>query len=128
MQILQKVSGVLREVKKAVTRSRGWSKVRREHLKANPTCAACGSKRLLQVHHIVPFHEQPELELEPSNLISLCGFKDCHINIGHGGSFKHYCLDVREICADTLAKKLTLKKAASLAKLNRRLNDGSPIT
>jgi hypothetical protein len=128
MQVLQKVGSVIREVKKTITRSKGWSKARRKHLKDHPTCAACGSKRLLQVHHIIPFHEQPELELEPSNLISLCGLRDCHVDIGHGGNFKHYCLDVREICADALAKKISLRKAAALAKANRKLNDGSLAT
>jgi 5-methylcytosine-specific restriction endonuclease McrA len=46
---------------------------------------------MLQVHHIVPFSTAPDLELEPSNLITLCmGEFDCHLRLGHGGSFRHY--------------------------------------
>ena len=52
-------------------------------------CIACGSEKHLQVHHIKPFHLHPELELEPSNLIVLCmDTNECHLKLGHGGSFK----------------------------------------
>jgi 5-methylcytosine-specific restriction protein A len=44
------------------------------------------------VHHIRPFHTHPELELEPSNLITLCesGRRGvhCHLLFGHLGSFR----------------------------------------
>ena len=52
----------------------------------------------MNVHHKKPFHLFPELELESTNLITLCmdGDKDCHIKLGHGGSFKAYNPNVEE--------------------------------
>jgi hypothetical protein len=51
----------------------------------------------LQVHHVKPFHLLPELELDESNLISLCmGPNECHLFIGHGDSFRCYNPNVRE--------------------------------
>jgi len=73
-------------------RSPHWPTVQHKHLKKFPACAACGGNTNLNVHHKKPFHLYPELELEPTNLITLCmdGDKDCHIKLGHGGSFKAY--------------------------------------
>ena len=69
-----------------------WPKVRAEHLRTHPECAACGQKDMLQVHHIVPFHFDASKELDPKNLITLCvdgvGHTDCHLMFGHGGNFK----------------------------------------
>lgn len=62
-------------------RSSAWPIVRAAHVAQFPTCAACGSTETLNVHHIEPFHIYPELELEPSNLITLC--RRHHFEIGH---------------------------------------------
>ena len=80
----------LREhVVKKFTRSSGWSKTRKQHIKANPLCAACGSKRKLEVHHIRDVSTAPDLELEPSNLITLCrAGTQCHLTFGHLGNWK----------------------------------------
>lgn len=82
----------------AKERSPKWPSVEKKHLKRQPTCAACGGNMNLNVHHKKPFHLFPELELEPTNLITLCmdGDKDCHIKLGHGGSFKAYNPNVEE--------------------------------
>lgn len=83
--------------KPLAVRSSKWANVRKRHLKAFPTCAACGCDQHLQVHHIKPFHLHPELELEDLNLITLCEGKDehqCHLNIGHLGNFKNENPDV----------------------------------
>lgn len=89
------IRSVVREKAKNLTRSSEWGKVRSEHLKKFPQCAACGTKDHLQVHHIKPFHIYPELELDPSNLITLCmGAYECHLMIGHGDSWKCYNPDV----------------------------------
>jgi 5-methylcytosine-specific restriction endonuclease McrA len=79
-------------------RSPHWPTVQHKHLKLQPNCAVCGGNVNLNVHHKKPFHLFPELELEPTNLITLCmdGDKDCHIKIGHGGSFKAYNPNVEE--------------------------------
>lgn len=62
-------------------RSGAWPRVRREHLETHNSCEACGCKKSLFVHHIVPFHKNPELELDPNNLITLCFV--CHFWFGH---------------------------------------------
>lgn len=73
-------------------RSNKWPTVRKNHLKSNPTCAVCGGKEKIEVHHIKSFHQYPELELAPDNLISLCESKSfgivCHLFAGHLGSYK----------------------------------------
>lgn len=88
-------------------RSPHWPAVRRAHLKAHPTCAACGARAVLgmQVHHEKPFHLDPELELDPKNLITLCERltgPECHLRIGHGGSFQLYNPHVRLDAAEAL--------------------------
>ena len=62
-------------------RSSAWPIVRAAHVAHFPTCAACGSNAALNVHHIEPFHAEPELELEPTNLITLC--RRHHFEVGH---------------------------------------------
>lgn len=73
-------------------RSSEWPKVRKEHLEKQPTCVACGGNKTLEVHHIKPFNQHPELELDPNNLITLCENKtngvNCHLLFGHLGNFK----------------------------------------
>lgn len=56
----------------AVGRSSKWAAVRAAHLKNFPTCAACGGRDDLNVHHVIPYHLAPALELEPDNLLTLC--------------------------------------------------------
>lgn len=62
-------------------RASEWVYVRNEFVRRHPRCEACGSMSNLNVHHIIPFHQQPDLELEPSNLITLC--REHHFRIGH---------------------------------------------
>ncbi|NBX82458.1 HNH endonuclease [bacterium] len=76
-------------------RSGKWPRVRREHLEREPTCVACGRSRDLEVHHIVPFHDRPELELDPENLITLCA-DPCHLVFGHVLNFRRSNPYVRE--------------------------------
>jgi hypothetical protein len=64
-----------------VPRSPKWPAVRAEFVRLHPTCAACGSWSALNVHHVLPFHQRPDLELDPSNLITLC--REHHFRIGH---------------------------------------------
>lgn len=99
--ILRVAQAVIREqVIKRITRSNGWSTVRKHWLEQNPRCAACGSGSILQVHHVEPFHLHPKLELDPSNLITLCeGRYECHLHIGHSGNFKGYNPRVRDDAA-----------------------------
>ncbi len=73
-------------------RSPEWPKVREKFLEICPACAACGSTDGLEVHHIQPFHLHRELELDPSNLITL-GESDghpCHFMFGHLLDWRSY--------------------------------------
>lgn len=75
-------------------RSACWAKARKAHLKRQPECQACGQTSFLSVHHAVPYHLRPDLECDPSNLITLCekserfGF-GCHLIIGHCGRWSY---------------------------------------
>ena len=66
-------------------RSGAWRRIRNEHLEKNGVCAVCGSDEKLIVHHIKSFSENPELELCPENLVTLCENKNlnCHFVFGH---------------------------------------------
>ena len=87
-------------------RSPRWSAVRDAHLKRNPTCAACGTKDKLEVHHVRPFHIFPNLELDPANLLTLCETGgNCHIMLGHLKNWKSYNLEVRKD-AEVLLQKI----------------------
>ncbi len=73
-------------------RSSKWRKTRNAFKKKNPKCVVCGGKIKIEVHHIKPFHSHPELELEESNLMTLCERGKygivCHQLIGHLGNYK----------------------------------------
>lgn len=75
-------------------RSPRWSSVREHHLYTHPLCAICGSTKNVVVHHKKPFHLYPQLELDPSNLVTLCESDgmNCHITFGHLGNFRSYNL------------------------------------
>jgi 5-methylcytosine-specific restriction endonuclease McrA len=88
----------IREDAKSLHRSPGWHLVRESHLKMHSICASCGCSEKLQVHHVVPVSVDPQRELDPSNLITLCmGENECHLNVGHNGSWKKHNPHVREI-------------------------------
>jgi hypothetical protein len=75
----------------AAKRSPHWHSVRKHHLEKHAECVVCGDTNKLEVHHIQPFHLYPELELEPSNLLTMCESKSygiiCHLLVGHNGSY-----------------------------------------
>lgn len=84
-------------------RSSRWQTVRKDHLKNYPSCIACGRTSKLEVHHKVPVHLDPESELDPSNLVTLCA-DPCHLLFGHLMNFKSYNKDVVEDSAVYLNK------------------------
>lgn len=89
------IVGPIREAAKIFGSQRSplWRKARAQHLKEHPECAVCGRKDIqMNVHHIKPFSVNPLLELEPSNLITLC--REHHWFIGHLLSWKSYNIDV----------------------------------
>jgi len=77
---------------KGKKRSCLWRKIRKEYLVGHGFCVSCGSTSSLEVHHIKSFHDFPEFELVPSNLMTLCskgryGIRDCHLLFGHNGDW-----------------------------------------
>ena len=96
-------------------RSGHWPTVRKEHLEKSPKCAVCGGDKNLEVHHIRPFHLHPNLELNPSNLITLCESKDngvnCHLLFGHLGNFKSFNVNVKKDSSSWISKILKRPKS-----------------
>lgn len=87
-----------------IERSSQWRKVRAEHLKKEPFCQACGRRANLEVHHIIPVSFCPHKELDPENLMTLCG-NPCHFVFGHLMSYNCYNKDVRRMVAAYRAAK-----------------------
>lgn len=100
-------------------RSPKWPEVEQAHLKIQPVCACCGSDKKLNVHHKKPFHLYPELELEPTNLITLCMDKECHLLLGHGDNFKDYNPNVDEDVKKVHDNMNLFESIAEEAKKNR---------
>jgi hypothetical protein len=101
----------IREKSKSVGRDKLWPLVREAHLEQNSSCAACGSITKLQVHHIIPVHIDPSYELDSNNLITLCMEKDeCHLNLGHLGSWKKCNINVEQDARKSLLAKKSLTK------------------
>jgi len=85
-----------------------WQRCKKEFFKIVPKeCACCGGKKKIQVHHIKPRHLFPQLALVLSNLIALC--KDCHLRIGHLGSYFQYNETIKSVAA-FVRKHSILKK------------------
>ena len=109
MQILKSLSDIAKgKVPVGLPRSSLWPKARLQHLLNNPTCSVCGGKDKLEVHHIRPFHLHPDLELDPTNFVTLCESDlngvNCHLYHGHLGNFKSYNVDVITDAATWLGK------------------------
>jgi len=81
-----------------VGRSGKWPRVRAEHLAKEPACIACGRTAGLEVHHVQLYHDHPELELDPGNLVTLCA-DPCHIVHGHYMAWDRINPTVREDAA-----------------------------
>lgn len=82
----------------AFARSPAWQRVEPAFLaqQGHDTCAACHrdkNQAKLEVHHILPFHlvrnfQRPDLEFDPTNLVTLCDIH--HLYIGHLGVWGSY--------------------------------------
>lgn len=85
-------------------RSPDWREFRRIHIKKY--CECCGKKgsllKPLELHHIVPFHNDPSKECDPTNVITLC--RPCHLEMGHLMNFKSHNKDVVSDSARMLEK------------------------
>lgn len=94
-------------------RSAQWRSARAEHLKKEPACMACGRAVDLEVHHIIPVAVNPNRELDPDNLITLCGDR-CHLVFGHFMNYHCYNPDVRKMAKEYYVK---LQKRSCLHRL-----------
>jgi 5-methylcytosine-specific restriction endonuclease McrA len=73
-----------------VPRSPLWGKVRAAHLLKEPVCQICGGTKKITVHHLLPYHVDRTLELDPTNLMTLCegaGNGNHHLIFGHFGNY-----------------------------------------
>ena len=84
-------------------RSPKWRSVRNKHIEEHNTCAACGRNKKLEVHHIEPVHLNPDRELDPTNLITLCD-DPCHFVFGHLMDYKSWNANVVTDCSEYLLK------------------------
>lgn len=82
----------LKNPRKAWATRKAMEKYRHEH----PTCAFTFRKPV-HVHHILPIQYAPEKAADPTNFISLAG-KRVHLTVGHGGNWKWFVPNVRELC------------------------------
>lgn len=90
-------------------RSTDWPRLHAQWLKDHPTCAACGGKKGVEVHHKVPVHVDRTQELDPKNLITLCevpkngnAADTCHLQIGHLGNWFNWNRNVDKQAYDAL--------------------------
>jgi hypothetical protein len=100
-------------------RSPHWPAVEHAYLKLHPVCECCGTKNKLNVHHKKPFHLFPQFELDPTNLITLCMEKECHIKLGHGDNFKDYNPNVVDDVKKVHDNMGLFESVADAAKKNR---------
>jgi 5-methylcytosine-specific restriction endonuclease McrA len=104
--------GWLRKSFDAFGRDSRWPTVRRRHLERYPTCAACGASDKIEVHHVIPVGHarrigRGDLELDPLNLISLCGPpRDCHWWLGHACDDRRWRPDVRRLAQVILTSEV----------------------
>lgn len=85
---------------KGAKRSPKWRKLRKVFITQYPLCFVCRSKKKVEVHHKIPFHIAPDLELKAENLVSLCENKRfgicCHQLLGHLGNYRRINVSIEE--------------------------------
>lgn len=113
-------NNILMAISSIHARSPSWRAKRNEHIMAHPFCAVCGSGKNLTVHHIMPYHLFPDLELVDSNLITLCEgpVVNCHFLFGHMRNWRSYNPKVIELCkAFNIALENTVPDLPSVVSL-----------
>lgn len=87
------------QVEALQARSPLWPAKRREHIRREPCCQACGAWGDLEVHHLWPvsFPNGKEAELVDANLITMC--RACHLEHGHSFDYAARNVHCREDCA-----------------------------
>ncbi len=110
------------QVRGGGVRSPEWPALSKRFRAEHPRCAACGTLKGIQVHHIVPFHTDPAQELNESNLISLCKGR-CHLKIGHGGSYQFFNPQAREDAALARTYPARYAETVTAARAHRLKNE-----
>jgi predicted HNH restriction endonuclease len=64
--------------------------------KENKYCKWCGTRKKIQIHHIIPVSVDDTLADREDNFIALCA--DCHFVVGHGRNYKAFNKNIVEIC------------------------------
>lgn len=79
-------------------RNSKWPKLRNSLIKDAGKCSVCDGIDFLTVHHIIPFHIRPDLELSRENLVVLCESPkmNCHFIFGHRRDWKNYNKNILE--------------------------------
>jgi len=120
--MIKKIKEVIVDKKYDWSKSRSpkWDSIRDAFIEKHKKCSVCGSTKNLEVHHIVPFSENSELELEESNLIILCESKkygvNCHLFFGHLGNYKVSNPEVLKDVMDWNKKFLYRKNSITIKK------------
>lgn len=109
------------EARRPGERSPQWPALAKRYRAAHPRCAACGTLKGVQVHHVVPFATDPIQELDKTNLLTLCK-GGCHLKIGHGGSYKHFNPNARADAQYALEHPEMYQEAVQRAKAHRLKN------
>lgn len=88
------------EMVRGVARSGHWHSVQQAFLKEHPDCEGCGRKgpHGNQVHHVVPYHVDPSMELDVTNLLTGC--PACHFAVYHLNSWSRINPHARKDAAD----------------------------
>jgi 5-methylcytosine-specific restriction protein A len=99
-----------------------WKPFRNNYL-VNKRCAICDSTENLELHHKKSFHDHPELELDPGNVVALCEnpSRNCHFVFGHLMNWRL----VNDDIDNTIMYFQLLRKKAKM-KANRRNADKRP--
>lgn len=81
-----------------------------EYRKSHPVCEITGSKKKVQIHHIVSIWANPDLAANQDNFIALSASAHIHLIYGHDGNFgKKYVSNIKEI-----AEKMRAIKSESI--------------
>lgn len=85
-------------------RSSKWPAFLKSFLKKHPACRGCKTSHRVTAHHIIPFHLRPDLELDETNLVTVCQY--CHFTFGHLNDWCSHNPTVLEDLSNHMARVL----------------------
>jgi len=96
-----------------------WRSFRKVQL-VNKKCAICDGTEGLELHHKKSFHDSPELELDPDNVMVLCDNhpRNCHFIFGHLMNWRFINDDI-----DNTVEYFQLLRKKAKMKASRSNND-----